>query len=178
MPVPILVSRKDTLSVVSPFDGSIDHARILDVDGSVPEWWTRYSRGEPDALDADRIPTLDEAEPPTRFEVRALTARERRLVYSLTTPDPDDHPEWEADSELRGLVASARIDYAVRLGLASITQAGERVELPCRRSRSWGVTMWDVGLLDALDPHTLGWLGMVVLRLSTVPFDRSAPSGS
>jgi len=128
-----------------------------------------------DDLDVEKL-TLVDGQTPTVFTIRGLTSREKDIAVSLTIRRQVREEDGETTDPDDALLASAAyLGMCVRLGLQAV-EGWEGWDY--KRIKRYGVTMLPDEALDALDAQTLGFLGIAIHKLSTVPLEPEPPSGS
>jgi len=165
--LPKPVTLRDELTLISPVDDAIDFDQ-LDRDDPA---WANYQIGETGALDVDTIP-LREGAVPVWLTARPLDPRELNLVRNLSGISRLTEDDV---FETRVLATAAMTEWATRLALVRVEGCeGWNVT----RERRHGRRIWPERALTILGTTTVDFIGVAIVKMSTIPFDPGSPSGS
>ncbi|MAG64445.1 MAG: hypothetical protein CMK74_01005 [Pseudomonadales bacterium] len=189
---PIILADEEPVRLIAPSDDAID------IEATGEDRYMSYALGED--LDIDQLVMRAGVEP-TVFTVRAISAREKRIIEPLM---PGEVPEYEGgcthvDCEAvhAAIVERGRekgkkpperagchrarqavlIEVAtqyLRFGLVSV----ENMPWPYVRQRMLGRPAWSAEVISAIPMEALRFLGTAVLSLSGVGQKKSERSGS
>lgn len=167
-----IYSRREPVSVVSPFDPSVELS-------SCPET-ERLDYYACRTLDLPALAVLIST--PTRFRVRALSPLElRQLRPMLPLPHPSTRERLAAEAANPGskvplspeetVVLEETLRLFARAGLEGIDEGTPEGWEPSQRLRLGGLRLWSEDVIGGLPDETVIWLGAAVSRLthSTTP---------
>jgi hypothetical protein len=160
---PIIIPEDEPIRLVSPWDEAVDR------DATPDDAMSAYESA--DAPDVSTL-VLRQGEEPTWLTVRALTAREMRVVRGLYGLD------GTAPKQDQVLGFTELMLQLVRFGLVGAEGWPGFDALKKERLHVGGLHVWPDILLDVMPSELAFWVGMVVWNISTVSEKKSIPSGS
>ncbi len=161
MAMPPIVLTSQTVRLIHPLDEAIDR----EASGQV---WVDYC--ELKHHDSSKL-VLKSDSSPTWFEVRALNDREDQTLFSLLT-----NAQAAEEASEKTYAQAEWVVETVRVGLVAV----ENLEGwdDTRKSRLYGMTMWDADLVGALGT-AIGFLFKVIRKLTDSGSDsKKKSSGS
>jgi hypothetical protein len=167
-----IYTRREPVSVVSPFDDSVELSSCSEAE--------RLDYYACRTLDLPALAVLIST--PTRFRVRALSPLElRQLRPLLPLPHPSTRERLAAEaanpevklphSPEETVVLEETLRLFARAGLEGIEDGAPTGWDPSKRIRIGGLRLWAEDVIGGLPDETVIWLGAAVSRLthSTTP---------
>lgn len=162
-----IYSRREPVSVVSPFDPSLELGSCSEAD--------RLDYYACRTLDLPALAVLIST--PTRFRVRALSPLElRQLRPLLPLPHPSTQERLAVEAANPGIklppspeetvVLEDTLRLFARAGLDGIEDGAPEGWDPAKRIRIGGLRLWSEDVISGLPDETVIWLGAAVSRLT------------
>lgn len=182
------IVKGERISLVSPAD------RAIDREATPADALSAYTAG--DFSRQGDLRFLD-GEEPTRFELKAQTPLEARVVQRALMPSPPDELEQltieqnqalaRGEAKLLDFVTDPKQMLLHSLWLETVCLANLRVALVdvhgldgwgFKRQAICGIRAWPLEALGVLDDDTRNFLGAAAVRLGQFDAEKKSPSGS